>query len=152
MIKGNKIILRKLSKGLASSDSVTLNYDNRYRRRIAMKTDGGKDFLLDLAKTTELRSGDLIELEDGRFIEVKAASEKLMKATSNEPLLILKAAWHIGNRHLSCEIQMDNLILRFDHVILHMLENLGLTLEVINQPFNPEGGAYGDTRTTGHQH
>ncbi|MAY91001.1 MAG: urease accessory protein UreE [Rickettsiales bacterium] len=152
MIKGNKIILRKLSKGLASSDSVTLNYDNRYRRRIAMKTDGGKDFLLDLAKTTELRSGDLIELEDGRFIEVKAASEKLMKATSDEPLLILKAAWHIGNRHLSCEIQMDNLILRFDHVILQMLENLGLTLEVINQPFNPEGGAYGDTRTTGHQH
>ena len=152
MIKGNKIIMRKLSKGLASSDSVTLNYDNRYRRRIAMKTDGGKDFLLDLAKTTELRSGDLIELEDGRFIEVKAASEKLMKATSDEPLLILKAAWHIGNRHLSCEIQMDNLILRFDHVILQMLENLGLTLEVINQPFNPEGGAYGDTRTTGHQH
>ena len=152
MIKGNKIILRKLSKGLASSDSVTLNYDNRYRRRIAMKTDGGKDLLLDLAKTTELRSGDLIELEDGRFIEVKAASEKLMKATSDEPLLILKAAWHIGNRHLSCEIQMDNLILRFDHVILQMLENLGLTLEVINQPFNPEGGAYGDTRTTGHQH
>tara|TARA_X000001036_G_scaffold200062_2_gene188193 strand:- start:9603 stop:10061 length:459 start_codon:yes stop_codon:yes gene_type:complete len=152
MIKGNKIILRKLSKGLASSDSVTLNYDNRYRRRIVLKTDGGEDFLLDLAKTTELRSGDLIELEDGRFIEVKAASEKLMKATSNEPLLILKAAWHIGNRHLSCEIQMDNLILRFDHVILHMLENLGLTLEVINQPFNPEGGAYGDTRTTGHQH
>ena len=152
MIKGNKIILRKLSKGLASSDSVTLNYDNRYRRRIVLKTDGGEDFLLDLAKTTELRSGDLIELEDGRFIEVKAASEKLMKATSNEPLLILKEAWHIGNRHLSCEIQMDNLILRFDHVILHMLENLGLTLEVINQPFNPEGGAYGDTRTTGHQH
>ena len=152
MIKGNKIILRKLSKGLASSDSVTLNYDNRYRRRIVLKTDGGEDFLLDLAKTTDLRSGDLIELEDGRFIEVKAASEKLMKATSNEPLLILKAAWHIGNRHLSCEIQMDNLILRFDHVILHMLENLGLTLEVINQPFNPEGGAYGDTRTTGHKH
>ena len=152
MIKGNKIILRELSKGLDSSDSVTLNYDNRYRRRIVLKTDGGEDFLLDLAKTTELRSGDLIELEDGRFIEVKAASEKLMKATSNEPLLILKAAWHIGNRHLSCEIQMDNLILRFDHVILHMLENLGLTLEVINQPFNPEGGAYGDTRTTGHQH
>ena len=152
MIKGNKIILRELSKGLDSSDSVTLNYDNRYRRRIVLKTNGGEDFLLDLAKTTELRSGDLIELEDGRFIEVKAASEKLMKATSNEPLLILKAAWHIGNRHLSCEIQMDNLILRFDHVILQMLENLGLTLEVINQPFNPEGGAYGDTRTTGHQH
>ena len=141
-----------MSKGLASSDSVTLNYDNRYRRRIVLKTNGGEDFLLDLAKTTELRSGDLIELEDGRFIEVKAASEKLMKATSNEPLLILKAAWHIGNRHLSCEIQIDNLILRFDHVILHMLENLGLTLEVINQPFNPEGGAYGDTRTTGHKH
>ena len=152
MIKGSKVIANHMKSGINPTDFITLSYDDRFRRRIVMKTDGGEEFLLDLFKTTELRSGDLIELENGKYVEVKAASEKLMRATSNDPLLILKAAWHIGNRHLSCEIQKDSLILRFDHVIMQMLENLGLTLEVITQPFNPEGGAYGEFRTTGHKH
>ena len=117
-----------------------------------MKSDHGLEFLLDLAKTTELRSGNFIELEDGRLIEIIAASEKLMKASSSDQLLIMKGAWHIGNRHLSCEIDTVSLTLRFDHVIKQMLENLGLVVEIIYQPFNPEGGAYGDSRTTGHQH
>ena len=133
-------------------DTITLTYDNRYRRRILMKSDHGLEFLLDLAKTTELRSGNFIELEDGRLIEIIAASEKLMKASSDDELLIMKGAWHIGNRHLSCEIDKGSLTLRFDHVIKQMLENLGLVVEIIYKPFNPEGGAYGDSRTTGHQH
>ena len=152
MIKGNKVIAHNVNPGLKPSDSITLSYDDRFRRRIVMRTDGGKEFLLDLVKTTELRSGDLIALDDGEYVEVKAAYEKLMKATSNDPKLILRAAWHIGNRHLSCEIQTNKILLRFDHVILQMLENLGLNLEIINQPFNPEGGAYGEFRTTGHKH
>ncbi len=152
MIKGNKVIAHNVNPGLKPSDSITLSYDDRFRRRIVMRTDGGKEFLLDLVKTTELRSGDLIALDDGEYVEVKAAYEKLMKATSNDPKLILRAAWHIGNRHLSCEIQANKILLRFDHVILQMLENLGLTLEIINQPFNPEGGAYGEFRTASHKH
>ena len=96
-------------------DTITLTYDDRYRRRILMKSDHGLEFLLDLAKTTELRSGNFIELEDGRLIEIIAASEKLMKASSDDQLLIMKGAWHIGNRHLSCEIDIGSLTLRFDH-------------------------------------
>ena len=139
-------------KNVKVFDTITLTYDDRYRRRILMKSDHGLEFLLDLEKTTELRSGNFLELEDGRLIEIIAASEKLMKASSSDQLLITKVAWHIGNRHLSCEMNMGSVTLRFDHVIKEMLENLGLVVEIIYQPFNPEGGAYGDTRTTGHQH
>lgn len=139
-------------KNVKVFDTITLTYDDRYRRRILMKSDHGLEFLLDLEKTTELRSGNFLELEDGRLIEIIAASEKLMKASSSDQLLITKGAWHIGNRHLSCEMNMGSVTLRFDHVIKEMLENLGLVVEIIYQPFNPEGGAYGDTRTTGHQH
>jgi len=64
----------------------------------------------------------------------------------------MKGAWHIGNRHLPCEIDIESLTLHYDHVIKEMLENLGLVVEVIYQPFNPEGGAYGETRTSGHKH
>ena len=60
MIKGNKVIAHNVNTRLKPSDSITLSYDDRFRRRIVMRTDGGKEFLLDLVKTTELRSGDLI--------------------------------------------------------------------------------------------
>ena len=63
MIKGNKVIAHNVNPGLKPSDSITLSYDDRFRRRIVMRTDGGKEFLLDLVKTAELRSGDLIALD-----------------------------------------------------------------------------------------
>ena len=133
-------------------DTITLTYDERYKRRILMKSDNGLEFLLDLQKTTELRTGNFIELDDGKLLQIIAAPEKLMKATSNNQLLVMKGAWHIGNRHLPCEIDIESLTLHYDHVIKEMLENLGLVVEVIYQPFNPEGGAYGETRTSGHKH
>jgi len=117
-----------------------------------MKSDNGLEFLLDLQKTTELRTGNFIELDDGKLLQIIAAPEKLMKATSNNHLLVMKGAWHIGNRHLPCEIDIESLTLHYDHVIKEMLEKLGLVVEVIYQPFNPEGGAYGETRTSGHKH
>ena len=64
----NKAFKLKTIKDINSVDvfdTITLTYDDRYRRRILMKSDHGLEFLLDLAKTTELRSGNFIELEDG---------------------------------------------------------------------------------------
>ena len=145
-------LIEKDINSKAPDDIITLNYDDRYRRRIVMKTDNGIEFLLDLQKTTELTEGDFLVLEDGRVVEIKAAKEELMQVSAAEVSLITKAAWHIGNRHLPCEIYKDQINLRFDHVIKQMLEGLGLIVKKINKPFNPEGGAYGQGRTQGHQH
>jgi urease accessory protein len=56
----------------------------------------------------------------------------------------MRLAWHLGNRHLPTEIQPDRLLIRDDHVIVHMLEGLGATLRRVDAPFDPEGGAYGE--------
>lgn len=136
----------------APADTVTLSYDDRFRRRIALTSDGGLAFLLDLAQTAELRDGDDLALEDGRHVRVRAADEPLMKATATDPHHLIRIAWHVGNRHLPCEIYADHLILRTDHVIADMLEKLGASVEQINAPFNPEGGAYGTGRTHSHDH
>lgn len=131
---------------------VTLNYDDRFRRRIALTCDNGFAFLLDLPKVTELRDGDDLLLDDDRHVRVRAASESLMKATATDPHHLLRTAWHVGNRHLPCEIHSDHLMLRFDHVIADMLEKLGARVEKVDAPFNPEGGAYGQGRTHSHDH
>ena len=135
-----------------AADSVTLSYDDRFRRRMAMTTDGGEGFLLDLPETVELRQGDHLILDDGRHIEIRAAPEDLMQATCDNPLHLTRTAWHVGNRHLPCEIHAKHLILRWDHVIADMLEKQGCTVTRITAPFNPEGGAYGHGRTHGHSH
>jgi urease accessory protein len=133
-------------------DTVTLDFDTRFRRRMAMTGDGGTEFLLDLPKVIGLSDGDALELEDGRHIRVVAAPEPLMQATCDDPLHLARAAWHVGNRHLPCEIHPDRLVLRQDHVIADMLMKLGCTVENVIAPFNPEGGAYGVGRTQGHSH
>jgi urease accessory protein len=131
---------------------VTLNYDDRFRRRIALTCDNGFEFLLDLPKAIELRDGDDLQLSDGRHVRVKAADEPLMLATATDPLHLIRVAWHVGNRHLPCEIHSNKLLLRFDHVIFEMLEQLGAKVERLDGPFNPEGGAYGQGRTHSHEH
>ncbi len=135
-----------------AADTVTLSYDDRFRRRMAMTTDGGEGFLLDLPETMELRAGDHLILDDGRHIAIRAADEPLMKTTSPDPHHLTRTAWHVGNRHLPCEVHADHLILRYDHVIEQMLQQLGCTVERLDGPFNPEGGAYGHGRTHGHAH
>ena len=134
------------------ADTITLSYDDRYRRRRVFTGDNGLTFLLDLPKTTELQHGNDLLLEDGRHVRVLAAEERLMKVTTKNVRHLLTTAWHIGNRHLPCQVSENYLILRYDHVISDMLQKLGASVENFEAPFDPEGGAYGFGRTQSHEH
>jgi urease accessory protein len=123
-------------------DKVTLDYEERCRRRIAMTGDGGLAFLLDLAAATALKEGDALVLEDGRFVEVKAKPEDLLEIRGRDPLHLMTLAWHLGNRHLAAQIEVERILIRHDRVIAHMLEHQGARLRQVREPFNPEGGAY----------
>ena len=59
------------------ADTVVLDYDERYRRRVAMTGVRGLEFLLDLPEAVMLRAGDGLKLDDGRIVEVVAAPEPL---------------------------------------------------------------------------
>ena len=148
MIRATSII----SSDETPADTITLSYEDRHRRRIAMTGDNVLSFLLDLPKTTELLHGNDLLLEDGRRVRVIAAKEILMKVTTNSLHHLLATTWHIGNRHLPCEIKENYLLLRHDHVIFEMLEKLGAYVQKVEATFNPEGGAYGIGRTHSHEH
>ncbi len=134
------------------TDTITLSQDQRHRRRIMLTSDGGIEFLLDLAEATHLRHGDGLVLDDGRVIEVRAEAEELLEVRGTAPHHLLRLAWHLGNRHLEAEIAEDRILIRRDHVIADMLEKLGATVVEVVQPFNPEGGAYGGAHESHHTH
>ena len=122
--------------------TATLDFDARHRRRVRLSTDDGIPFLLDLAQAQVLHAGDGLALSDGTWIEVKAAPEPLLEVRAATPELLMRLAWHLGNRHLPTAIEADRLLIREDHVIACMLEGLGATVRNIAAPFTPEGGAY----------
>jgi urease accessory protein len=132
----------------AAADSVVLDFDQRHRRRVAMKSAGGLDFLLDLPNATALRDGDGLMLDDGRIVAVKAAAEPLAEIAARMQTDLLRLAWHLGNRHLPTQLLGDRIRIRRDHVIEAMLAGLGARVTHVEAPFDPEGGAYGG----GHAH
>jgi urease accessory protein len=124
-------------------DSITLIYDDRYRRRLRLLGDGGTDFLLDLPEPVVLHDGDGLRLDDGGYVKVTAADEPLIEIRAADAALFTRLAWHLGNRHLPTQIAGDRMLIRDDHVIVDMLRGLGADVRHVSAPFNPEGGAYG---------
>ncbi|MEP4770111.1 MAG: urease accessory protein UreE [Roseibium sp.] len=134
------------------TDKITLDREDRHRRRAVLTAEGGLSFLLDEPNAVYLHHGDGLELEDGRIIEVMAEPEELVEIEANDTAHLVKIAWHLGNRHLSTQLMGQTLRIRRDHVIEDMVAKLGGRLTPLTAPFDPEGGAYGHGQTQGHDH
>ena len=122
--------------------TVTLFFEERYRRRIRLITDQGEEVLLDLPKAVAMADGDGLRLDDGRWLKIQAAAEPVIEVSHRDPEQLTRLAWHLGNRHLPTQIARAVLRIRPDHVIEAMLESLGANLVKMRAPFQPEGGAY----------
>ena len=131
------------------SGTVTLGFDDRYRRRMRLSTDMGEAFLLDLPQTRVLEDGDGLALDDGTWLAVRAAPEPVLEVRAASSEQLARLAWHIGNRHLAAQMLADRILIRADAVIEDMLRGLGADLRRIDAPFTPERGAYDDH---GHHH
>jgi urease accessory protein len=149
MLRATEVVPAGAWKG-TPTDVVRLDYDRRTRRRITLTGEGGLAFLLDLGKAPVLRAGDGIRLEDGRIVAVEAAPERLLEISCRDARLLARITWHLGNRHLATEIAARVVHIRDDHVIADMIRGLGAQARVVQRPFNPEGGAYGQGAVQGH--
>lgn len=150
MLRATTIVRKPAVKPERVADSVTLDHEGRQRRRIALHGERGLAFLLDLDKATQLNDGDALKLEDGRLVEVRAAPERLLEVRAENPLRLLRVAWHVGNRHASAEITADAVYIPDNHVLAEMVRGQGCTATPTLRPFKPERGAY--EHDCGHDH
>ena len=131
-------------------ERATLAYDQRHRRRRRLASDDGAPFLLDLEDATVLGDGDGLRLDDGGWIEVRAAPEAIVEAHCDDGLALARLAWHLGNRHVPAQILGDRVRFRDDAVIVAMVEGLGARVVRLCASFTPEPGAY--DKSGGHSH
>jgi urease accessory protein len=121
---------------------VVMDSAARHLRRKLITLQNGDEVLVDLEKTVKLGDRDCLILEDGRLVQIIASDEELMEVKAHDVVHLTQLAWHIGNRHLEAQIEETRILIRRDHVIAKMLEQLGATTTLVREAFTPEHGAY----------
>ncbi|MGY8525046.1 urease accessory protein UreE [Paracidovorax citrulli] len=127
-----------------------LPFGERSKSRLRARLSDGEEAALLLPRGTVLRGGDLLVADNGAFIEVVAAAETVLEVRADDGHALMRAAYHLGNRHTPVEIGRDYLRLEYDPVLADMLVRLGVRVEQAQLPFEPEAGAYGGGHRHGH--
>ncbi len=140
-------LIRKMAAPPDAGPSVTLTLDQRTRSRLRVTLDDGRPAGILLPRGTTLRDGDGLESDDGLRVRVRAARETLSRVEAADPLLLARACYHLGNRHVALQIEPGRLSYLHDHVLDDLVRGLGLPVLVVEAPFEPETGAY-----SGHGH
>jgi urease accessory protein len=146
---------RGLSKVLIQrGTSVELDWDTRQKSRFDTTDSSGRSLGFFLHRGTVVRGGDVAVAEDGSLVRVIAAAQPVLRVQHcpqhGAPSDLLKAAYHLGNRHVAVELKPDLLQLEPDHVLADMLRSMHLIVNETTAPFEPEGGAYASHDAHGH--
>ncbi|HBP30115.1 MAG TPA: urease accessory protein UreE [Advenella kashmirensis] len=129
---------------------VRMTFEQRRRSRQQLTLDNGETIHLIIARGQVLLPGDVLVADDGGIIAVQAQPEKLIRVKADAAIDLTRAAYHLGNRHVMLEVGADYLHLEYDSVLVQMLHRLGVHTSLVEQPFNPETGAYGGGHKHGH--
>jgi urease accessory protein len=149
MLQFREILITGPEDG-APTAKATLTLDDRRRSRLRFILDDGREAALFLPRGSALRDGDRLRADDGEIVTVRAAPEHLSVARAADPHLLLRGAYHLGNRHVPVQIGEGWLAYEHDHVLDDMVRGLGLAIEARRAPFEPEAGAF--RHDAGHAH
>ncbi len=137
------ILTRRVAEAAVVGASATLDLDTRIKSRARIRLDDGREAGLMLERGQLLRGGELLADQTGeQVVRVIAAAEQVSTARCADPLLLARACYHLGNRHVPLQIEAGLLRYQHDHVLDEMVRGLGLEVSVEQAPFEPEAGAY----------
>ncbi len=134
---------------------VTLSLEQRWKSRLRVALDDGREAGIFLERGDALKDGDHLASDDGLEVQVKAAPERVSTVACADSLLLARACYHLGNRHVALQIEPGRLRYLHDHVLDDLVRGLGLAVRVEQAPFEPESGAYGGpvhSHDPGHDH
>jgi urease accessory protein len=165
MLQVSKLIPQ--GQGLAAAlvrraATLTLDWDVRQKSRFDAESSEGRQVGVFLPRGTVVRGGDVLLTQDGSLLRVVAAPQAVLRITAcsnhdhhhdhDGAFDLMRAAYHLGNRHVPIELRPDHLKIEPDHVLADMLRAMHLTVTEVREPFEPEGGAYTAGQGTGHGH
>ncbi len=131
---------------LKRAATIELDWDVRQKSRFEATDSAARQLGVFLPRGTVARGGDVLVAQDGSLIRVLAAPQSVLKITHctqhGSAFDLIRAAYHLGNRHVPIELQPDHLKIEPDHVLADMLRAMHLVVTEVSEPFEPENGAY----------
>lgn len=149
MLIANRLIPRGggLARALIQrAATLELDWDVRRKSRFDALDSMGRELGVILPRGSVVRGGDVLIAEDGSAIRVIAAAQPVLMvrhcSEHGSPLDLLRAAYHLGNRHVQLELTPQHLKLEPDPVLADMLRRMRLIVTEEAAAFEPEAGAY----------
>ena len=146
------VITKRAEKSSKVDVEISLPFDVRKKCRFKTVSADGEEVGMFLDRGTVIADDDRFLSEDGRIVRVLAEEEPLLEISLGSSQSLAQLAYHLGNRHVSIEINNDCLRIAYDEVLRGMLEGLGAVTQPIYAPFHPEKGAYGGGHSHGPEH
>ena len=149
MLIVNKLIAQ--GRGLAGAlleraATVELDWSVRRKSRFDAIDSRGRGLGVFLPRGSVVRGGDVLVAEDGSLVCVRATQQRVMRVTHcrehGSAFDLMRAAYHLGNRHVELDLRSEHLSLEPDHVLADMLRQMHLIVTELDAPFEPEAGAY----------
>ncbi|CDM97192.1 MAG: urease accessory protein UreE [Limnospira maxima] len=128
--------------------TIALTAEQRTKTRQHIDIPGGDRMTLCLDRGVNISEGDRLISETGdKVVAIVAQPEPVITVTAQTNLDLIRAAYHLGNRHVPLEITSQYLRLEPDGVLADLLIKLGCHVTQEIAPFYPDRGAY-----HGHDH
>lgn len=159
MLTVNKLL--PAGRGLAPAlvkraATVELGWHKRQQSRFEARDSQGRDLEVSLPSDAPVRGGDVLVADDGSLIKAVAAAEPVLvvrhDARHGTPADLLRAAYHLGSRHVAVQIEPDHLRLEPDQAVAGMLRGMGLDVSEASESFEPEGEAGSGGHAHAHHH
>ena len=120
---------------------VRLAYFDRQKTRLNTRCTKGTELGIIIPRDQSLSCGDILKTDCGKHLRIQGAAELLtvIKASGTD---LVKAAYHLGNRHIPVSVLENEICYIKDHVIDSMMEGLGFSVGHTHRIFTLEKGAY----------
>ncbi len=156
MLRATSVLRKAAVKAERVADTLPLGHRDRTINGVSVRAAGGLEFAIALDKAATLNDGDALKLEDGTLVQIKAAPESLLEIRAENPLRLVRLAWHLGGHHVPAEMTADALYIPNDAALGELVRGQGCSMTVVERPFQPEAEvhhhAHGDDCGCGHDH
>ena len=127
-------------------DWLELEWEELNKKILRKDTVSGREVAISLEESGSLRYEDVLFEDEDTLIVIRTKLEKVYVITPKTMQEMGKMAFEIGNRHTPCIIEDEEILVRYDHTLEKLMDEVGVSYEQAERRFK-EAFKY-----RGHQH
>lgn len=125
---------------------IELDWEDLSKRILRIETDHGTDVAIRINQEDPLQYGDILFEDTERRIAIRTKMEPVIVIRPKNMTEMGKAAFELGNRHTPSLIDEDEIVVRADHTLNKLLDEVGVAYETterrFKQPFKYRGHSH----------